>query len=175
MTADHHLFEFLTREEWRMCYALQFLNDWEEYADAFDIDRFATPGTEGRPESYEESFRRAIRFLALGHGFTFTSLQCLDSGEIYGEPIEERNLLYVNLLATGGSPDIPGCLRELLAKAPSSVTSEPIREAIEEIEQVVRHIEATAPKDVINERLKAREVALASWGVEVAAGGGIVH
>lgn len=157
-----------------MCYALQFLNDWEEYADAFSIDRFATPGTEGRPENYEESFRRAIRFLALEHGYEFSSLKCLDSGEIYGEPIEERNLLYVNLLATGGSPDIPGCLRELLAKAPASVNSEPIREAIEEVEKVARHIEKTTPRDVTEKRLKAREEALSSWGVDVI-GGGMVH
>jgi hypothetical protein len=176
--SDHHLFEFLTREEWRMCYAVQFLDDFEEYADAFDLDRFATPGEEGDPDTYEESFRRAIRFLALEHGFEFKALRPREDGSIYAEePIEARNRVYVSLLQTGGAPDIPGCLRELLERAPPSLSTDPIVEAIHEVETVAKDIERKAgeQRPEIEQEISRREQALASWGVVTGNGKGMIH
>ena len=176
--ADHHLFEFLTRKEWRVCYAVQFLDDFEEYADAYDLDRYATPGEEGAPDSYEESFRRAIRFLAIEHGYEFEAVKPQEDGSIYAEsPVETRNAMYAILLASGGSPDIPGCLRDLLAAAPPSLNTEPIREAIHEVESVrdemIRKSEEQRPE--IERELRQRDEALAAWGVTTGNGRGMIH
>lgn len=178
MPDPHHLFTFLTREEWRVCYAVQFLDDFEEYADAFDLDRFATPGAEGPAEHYEESFRRAIRFLALEHGFPFREVKVQETGEIYAEEVvEEGNLHYFNLLALGKAPDILGCLRELLDKAPASMNTEPVREAISEISRVRKDIERQAKErgKEMRQEIEAREKALFSWGVTTDHEEGMVH
>lgn len=176
--SEHHLFEFLTREEWRICYAVQFLNDFDEYADPFSLERFATPGLEGMADHYEESFRRAIRFLALEHGFEFKALRPQEDGSIYAdEPVETRNRVYINLLQTGGSPDIPGCIRELLENAPPSLATEPIVEALHEIESVKGDIERKLDEQrpEIEQEIFRREQALASWGVITGNGKGMIH
>lgn len=176
--SEHHLFEFLTREEWRICYAVQFLNDWDEYANPFSLERFATPGLEGVDEHYEESFRRAIRFLALEHGFKFKALHPQEDGAIYSEePVEPRNRVYINLLQSGGAPDIPGCLRELLENAPPSLATEAIVEAIHEIEGVKADVERKfdEQRPEIEQEISRRERVLASWGVVTGNGKGMIH
>lgn len=96
-----HLFEFLTRAEFQTCWAIVFVAGAEEYEGAFDLGDYVAPGA---PESLEERFRSAIRYLA-DNGWTFKGLS-LDGWEIVGHlpPIEPRNLAYFLLFKQGSMP-----------------------------------------------------------------------
>lgn len=95
------LFEFLTREEFQLCWALVFVENSEELEHELPLADYATPEA---PASLEEDFRRAIRYLA-DNGYHFRGLS-LDGWEIMGHlpPIEPRNLAYHLKFVSGSMP-----------------------------------------------------------------------
>lgn len=96
------LFEFLTREEFQLCWAVAFVNNDEEYQREFPLADYGTPGSDG--DTWDERFRRAIRYLA-DHGWCFKGLN-LDGWEIMGEmpPVQPKNLAYHIIFESGSMP-----------------------------------------------------------------------
>jgi hypothetical protein len=71
-----HLLVRLTKPEFHAVWTVQFLWDAEHYADAFPLERFASPGTPAWTDALGERFLRAVRFLALECGHEFHNLEC---------------------------------------------------------------------------------------------------
>lgn len=96
------LFEYLTREEFQLAYAVAFVGKSEDYGETFPLADYATPGASD--ETWEELFRRAIRWLA-DNGWSFKGLS-LDGWEIMGgnPPIQPKNLAYFVQFASGSMP-----------------------------------------------------------------------
>jgi len=125
-----HLFCFLTREEWKLCYAAAFIEHQgqSDYGGALGLDRYATPGLEGRTDDWSEEFRRAIRWLAMEHGFEFQTLRVGENGSITGRPTEPDgwsddvpraplwgNALFVFMLAQGQLPNPLDAIRHAIS------------------------------------------------------------
>lgn len=111
-----HLFEFLSRLEFKLCWAFAFIESQgrEDYGGALGLDRYATPGQEGQTDSWLEEVKRAIRWLAFEHGYEFGAVTPYENGSIVcsavlgsdGKPTvpEPANRLYVMMLAQGQLP-----------------------------------------------------------------------
>lgn len=103
-----HLFTHLTREEWKLCFALVFLEASDEFTESYPLAQFASPDSEGRSRDYIELFQRAIRYLALEHGYSFEGLRVYENGNVAPfSQVEPRNMAYRHLLASGDLPDLP--------------------------------------------------------------------
>jgi hypothetical protein len=112
-----HLFICLTREEFKLCFALAFIESQgrEDYGGAIGLDRFPTPGTKAQADSWEEEVRRAIRYLDDEHGFQFEGIQAGNNGSLQCHPIEEGNMVYVLQMKDGGLPNVLSALQQAIA------------------------------------------------------------
>jgi hypothetical protein len=112
-----HLFICLTREEFKLCFALAFIEHQgrEDYGGAIGLDRYATPGTEALADSWEEEVKRAIRYLTFDHGFVFEAIRAYENMSIQGHPIEEGNMVYVLQMKDGGLPNVLSALQQAIA------------------------------------------------------------
>lgn len=162
-----HLFQCLTKEEFQTCWALRATLGFESFDDAYPLDEFPTPGHPPEAETYEEQVRRAIRFLALDHGFAFEGLAVHEDGRIEGVPVEPRNLAYVQAIAVGHLPNpLHACdvaVRVLEERCPS-VSTAPLQQLRQEIDQAVEQAPPPDPESWA-EYERAREAGLRALGL----------
>jgi hypothetical protein len=164
------LFEFLSRAEWKMCFALIWVNDSLDYKGAYPLDSesYRTPGTpEGKAEFWEESFRRAIRYLSFEHGYEFEAVRPHRDGRIDGKyPITPENKLYAVTLADGGLPHLVSCLTEagyaLELRCPGFDT-EPLFAAAADIDLSLAQVKINPEQEALRERF--RESVFGSLGL----------
>jgi hypothetical protein len=144
--------EFLTRDELRLCFVIGFLENAQGFGGAYPTEKYASPGAEGRTSYWIELFRRAIRYLALDCGFTFTGLQVQRDGSILAKPVEPRNRVYQVLFDAGDIPDLEGALRDSIVFAEREITGfhvEPLREALAKVEADIKAL----PKGIDREKM----------------------
>jgi hypothetical protein len=117
------LFQYLTQAEWKLCFSIAFLEASDEFAGAYPLERYATPGFEGKSTNYGELFKRAIRFLAMAHDYRFVGMEVGDGGSIVGERlVQPENISYVAIL-NGGLPDVALALWTAIGMARREVKS----------------------------------------------------
>jgi hypothetical protein len=164
------LFEFLSRAEWKMCFALIWVSDSADYKGAYSLDSesYRTPGSPaGKAEFWEESFRRAIRYLSFEHGYEFEAVRPHRDGRIDGKrPITPENKLYAVTLADGGMPHLLSALRDaaahLNARCPQ-VDTEPLQAAAADIELSLQQVKINPEQEALRERF--RESVFGSLGL----------
>lgn len=143
-------FEFLTRDEVRLCFCLAFLENAQGFGGAYPTERFATPSIEGRTDSWIELFRRAIRYLALECDFEFQALDVRADGHILSAgAIEPRNVAYQALFDSGGMPDLEAALRDTIPMVEREIPGldpEPLRAALSKVSGDVKVAEQMDPK-----------------------------
>jgi hypothetical protein len=132
-----HLFACLTQREWKMLFAVAFVDQAGDYADCYHLSDFASSDRPGKADCWEELFFRAIRMLAKDHGYEFEAVRVLPSGGIGGhEAIAPANMLYYSLLASGQLPHvrmaIESAIEDLTARCPQ-FDLQPLREAREAV------------------------------------------
>lgn len=165
-----HIFECLTRPEWKLCYTLVSLLHFEGYKDSYPIDDYATPGLEGETSNVEELFRRAARFLALEVGMEFEGLHSFEaSGSFKGLPIERRNLVYLEPIRVGHVPsDLVHSARVAVAvaneKAPG-LDTRPIEEFLYEQANIVDRVVGQADPQETGEEIERSKEALKHLGI----------
>lgn len=178
MNLTQVLFQLLTREEWKCCWAVAFLADSEDYGDHIDLERFATPG--GRPEDAEtwlETFRRCVRWLA-DLGFRFEALDPKPDGRIdvlSDGPIEPANILFYAKLATGDAPDYVSALETALEVLPERCPGadlEVFRAALADLQNAVRRVPAP-DREIEQKGDDFADIALSTVGV--VRGNGRIH
>jgi hypothetical protein len=155
------LFEFLSRAEWKMCFALIWVSDSADYKGAYSLDSesYRTPGSPaGKAEFWEESFRRAIRYLSFEHGYEFEAVRPHRDGRIDGKrPITPENKLYAVTLADGGMPHLLNCLRDAAGefglKCPG-LAVEPLQAAAADIQQSLDQVKINPEQEALRERFR---------------------
>jgi hypothetical protein len=117
------LFQYLTQAEWKLCFSIAFLEASDEFAGAYPLGHYATPGLEGRATHYGELFKRAIRFLAMAHDYKFKGMEVGDGGSIVGRNlVQPENFSYVALL-NGSLPDLPLAIDTAISMAKREIPS----------------------------------------------------
>jgi len=174
--ANFHPFQCLLQDEWRLYFALAFLESTDLFAGSYDLGRFASPGCEGPTDDYIELLWRVCRFLAQEHGVLLGSLEVGPDGSITtAGPVCEGNAAYVTMLRQGGLPDLPLAFSAAIALAEERIPglpTEPLCAALAQVERdlaVSRRLRAEAEGDAgeraMRERGRLRDAALASVGI----------
>jgi hypothetical protein len=134
-----HLFEFLSFEEWKLCFSIAFLEASDLFEASYEIHRYPTPGQEGPTNDFTELFKRAIRFLSFEHGFRFDALEVHRDGRLTSSgPICPGNAAFFVLLKDKGLPNLPLAFSvaiELAQERATSLPLEPLREAKLQVDQ----------------------------------------
>lgn len=165
-----HLFQTLDQPEWKLVFSLAFLVE-EDFAD-YPIHRYATPGTEDIKDwSWEELFRRTIRYLALECGMQFDGLDVYRDGRIIaGGSICDGNVVYVRMLAQGSlPPSLELCFQTAVQVAEErglSLNLDPLNDAIEKVRRDCRWVDAHTNPEAVAETFGLRDAALAEIGVQ---------
>lgn len=169
-TPRPHLYQGLTREEFQLCWALRMTLAFEDFDDAYPLDAYATPGTEGSAETYDEQIKRAIRYLAIEHGFPFQGLRAFEDGriEVGVPPIQPENLVYARGIALGNFPHPIHAARtaiRLIEEHDMALSTDPLRQLIKELNQAVEMAPEPDPEEYAEyENLKTK--ALRAIGLE---------
>lgn len=173
---NFHPFEAITRREFKLSFAVSFIESTNALAGAFDLAPFATPGYEGRTDDYVELLYRAARFLWHEHGYRLGSLDVGPGGSITSAgPVEPGNAAYVALLRQGGLPELPLLFREAIAFAEEHIPSlptEPFRAALAQTERdraLAQRLLAEQP-EATEARRRLREQALGELGIMTVGG-----
>lgn len=172
---NHHLYCALTREEFQVVWAIRMTLGFESFDDAYPLDAYPSPGAPEFAETYEEQVRRAIRFLALEHGFAFQGLEVHDDGRIEGRMIEPRNAVYVRSIAlysatAGAAGAMPHPIRaaetaiRILEERCPRLSLDPLHQLIRELDAAVDEAPDPDPEEVAAIE-KIRNKALAAVGV----------
>lgn len=167
MTRRRHLFEYLTREEWKTLYALAFLDGTDHYGGAYPLRRYADPRAD---ETWEEGFYRGLKWLSLEHGVEFTGVAVSRDGEITvpGEPVCEQNLVYLDAfrLGVGANPisAMEVACRWLSRNAPD-VNLEPLKGCLADLREQRDAVEV--PGEVRDAVMAFRRKALRTIGIEM--------
>lgn len=168
MSPKPHLFQCLTRKELQLCWALRMTLGFESYEDAYPLADYRSPGTPTEADTYEEEVRRAIRFLALEHGYEFQGISAFDDGQLECRPIEPRNIVYVRAIALGHFPNpyraIDTAVALLEASCPK-VSVDPLLQLRRELRMAVDSL-PEPDLEALAEYENDRKGALAAIGVE---------
>src|SRR5512134_1720291 len=154
-----HLWTFMSREEFALCYGVTFVTRKLEYLDCYQIDRYPTPGEQGkRNGDVFELVKRAIRFLSFEHGMRFERLVALEGGEIgvpVGQPVEPLcppHNLYVSVVRAGGHLNVdfllPIAIRHARRVVPS-LPVQPMENALSEVEELLAARRAAIQPEVL--------------------------
>lgn len=170
-----HLYQCLTREEFKLCWALRMTLGFESFDDAYPLDSHPSPGAPDIADTYDEQMKRAIRFLALDHGFNFAGLTVHEDGSIHGGMIEPRNMTYVRNIAlyvrTGGELGVmphpisaaKTAIRILEEQCPA-LSTEPLHQLIRELELAIDEMPDPEP-EAEAEIAREKNAALATIGM----------
>jgi hypothetical protein len=171
MSDAPHPFCCVTRREWKLAYAISFIESTDALAGAFGLAPFASPGYEGRTDDYVELLYRVARFLHHEHGYDLGSLVVGQGGSIASAgPVEPGNAMYVAMLRQGSLPDLPLLFREAIAFAEENIPSlptEPFRAALAQTERdraVAARLLAEQP-EAMDARRRLRQEALGELGI----------
>lgn len=163
------IFTYLTREEWKTCFALAFLAD-TEYESTVNLRPYQV---EGKERTWESAIIAAVRFLALEHGFKFEGVGVREEDQeilaFQREPVCEGNRIYLDLLALGKLPNIPAAMRtaiRLLNERAPDFNTEPLREALADVEAARDTMLATTDSEELKHTERFIDHALAAIGVE---------
>ena len=169
-TSRPHLYQGLTQDEFRLCWALRMTLAFEDFDDAYPLDAYATPGSPDIAETYDEQMKRAIRFLAIEHGFPFQGLRAHEDGriEVGVPPVQPENIAYARGIAMGNFPHPIQAAKtaiRLIEEHGLSLSPDPLHQLIRELHQAVDLAPDPDPEEHAEiENLKAK--ALASIGLE---------
>lgn len=153
MKQPPHLFQCLTREEFKTCWAIAFTSRATGYENAYGLERYATPGLEGESADWLEIFKRVIRMLNLRWGYIFTGILPRDDGEIVGGLIEHRNSAFLWQFKSGAIPDPQSALTMALDDEQlkmCGINLEPLRMALDDINDSVRLMMAEHGQEAAN-------------------------
>lgn len=165
---EPHLFCFLTQPEWKLCFSLVFCVDFFD-EESYPLAQYSSPEHPG--DTWEELFRRAIRFLALEHNFEFRGVHVNREGIVVEHTVvQPENALYATQAKAG---QLPGNPRYALAEAVQmieqlpipSLDPEPLRACLAATEQQVQELRAKVDPDKMRKRYENDQKALASIGV----------
>lgn len=164
---DHHLFQYLTQEEWKLVFALAFLANSDTFEGCYDLKRYATPEAEC---TWEELFRRGIRFLALGHGFDFQGVRVHQGGEIsLVRRVQPENQIYAVNARAGRLPGNPlyalATAIEMAQQFLPDLDVSHMRAAMAQIEKDLAETRAQWKPEQIQQMYEERKTALESIGV----------
>lgn len=167
-----HLFVFLTREEFRLCWILAFMESFEEYRGTFPLERYATPGKEGKADDWGEEVRRAARYLHFECEYDFSDLDFYEDGRIIpkGPPVEPRNQAYLHMFMAGSIPDPERAATDSIAWARHNVPRldyEPIAQFCDDITKEKARVQAELNPEHQEEILHLRKRALDKIGIAV--------
>lgn len=145
-----HLVQFLTREEFKVVFAVSFLADSEDYGGFFELGAYATPGASDT--MWEETFRRVIRWLHFEHGFDFAGLMPRPDGRILADkPICIPNFHFWEMLKLGQLPDPVSAIRVALEVLPERCPGfdlEVLRGALADIEDAAARVRGPEPGEM---------------------------
>ncbi len=161
--APPHLFTFLTREEFKLCFAVAFVSYTDVFSDVYPIARYATPGHEPADHTWEELIKQAIRYLGLECGYRFQALTPYDDGRITAQvQIEPRNAAFQRIFEWGSLPDVEDALRvavRMQGDGLVKIPQEPLRDALAivrgHLETVRRQVNPEAMAEVVKMRRRA--------------------
>lgn len=170
MSDEPTLFEYLTQDEWKTCFALAFLADTAEYGPTVNLRPYHVLG--GYDDTWESSIIAAVRLLALEHGFDFEAVfvreEDMEILAVQREPLCPENRVYLHSLGVGKLPDIPLAMKtavRLLEERAPNFSTEPMREALAEIEDARRRVLQTTDGDELEQTRRFIDAALAQLGV----------
>lgn len=170
MTDEPTLFEYLTQDEWKTCFALAFLADTAEYGPTVNLRPYHVIG--GYDDTWESSIIAAVRFLALEHGFDFEAVFVREGDmeilSVQREPLCPENRAYLHALGLGKLPDIPLAMKtaiRLLEERAPSFSTEPLREAKAEIEETRQRVLQTTDGAELEQTRHFIDAALSTLGV----------
>lgn len=169
-TSRPHLYQGLTREEFQLCWALRMTLAFEDFDDAYPLDAYATPGTEGSAETYDEQMKRAIRFLAIEHGFPFRGLRAHEDGriEVGVPPVQPENIVYARGIALGNFPHPIQAAKtaiRMIEEHGLPLSIDPLHQLIRELNRAIELAPDPDPEEHAEyENLKSK--ALAAIGLE---------
>lgn len=164
------LFTYLTRDEWKTCFALAFLAETAEYGATVNLQPYHVPGKE---TTWESAFIAVVRWLALEHGVEFEAVWVREEDQeilaFQREPMCEGNRIYLELLALGKLPNIPmafkTAIKTLNERAPDFDT-EPLREALASVEEARATMLATTDPKELERTGRFLDKVLATIGVQ---------
>lgn len=172
---SYHLFQHLAQEEWKLVFALAFLESTDTWAGSYDLDRFSIDPPLSAPGHLAEDFwlslfTRAIRFLALGHKFEFEGLRATENGEIVlTRPVQLENIIYVNNMRANRMPGNPQYALltaiEVAGRRLPELDLAPMRAALRQIDEDLATVRANRNAQALHEEYKTREAALRTIGV----------
>lgn len=160
-----HLFVCMTREEFKLIFAVAFIASADMFEGAYDTERYASEGAMG--DNWIELFKRAIRYLVYDCGAEFQGLEPVDDGAIYVEPVEERNEAYVYLLGMGKLPNVEDAMRVALEMTPHrapKLDTEPLREALATIARQKESLRKQMNPEAVRAVMELRNRTLAGSG-----------
>lgn len=163
-----HLFVYLTQEEFKLAYAVSFVAFSDFFAGAYPLAEYSSPEHDG--DTWEELFRRSIRYLAMVHGVGFNGVHVNREGVLVEHTVvEPRNSMYVTALLSGRLPADPRyAIQSALSTAQRNIPSldlDPLRGCLEKIEEQVRTQRAASDPEAMKKRYDHDKEALASIGV----------
>lgn len=163
-----HLFVCMTREEFKLIFAVAFIASADLFEGAYDIERYATEG--GMSDDWVELFKRAIRYLVYDCGAEFPGLEPVDDGAIYVQPIEPRNEAYIYLMGGGRLPDVEDAMRVALELAPHrapKLDTEPLQEALVTIARQKESLRKQMNPEAVRAIMELRNRTLAGSGEDI--------
>lgn len=162
------IFEYLTQEEWKTCFALVFAAD-TEFGEDINLSEYHAEGFE---DTWESGIMAAVRFLALEHDFPFTVLRVREEDREFEcsqtHPICPQNRLYLHSLGLGKLPDVPLALTtaiKVLHERAPGFNTEALEHLRAEVEEHVRQVVAHTDIEELDRAEKVIDGALASVGV----------
>lgn len=162
--APPHLFTFLTREEFKLCFAVAFVSYTDVFSDAYPLARYSTPGHEPADHTWEELIKQAIRYLGLECGYQFQALVPHDDGRITAQvQIEPRNAAFQRLFEWGSLPDVEDALRvaiRLQEVGLPALDPEPLRAALATVRGHLETVRRQVNPDALAEIVRIRRRAL---------------
>lgn len=169
----------LTREELLTCWALAYTSMFEDYEDAYPLDRYASIGLEGTTNAFGEHLRRAVRYLHFEHGLDFEGLEVQIGGNIeMASEVEPRNAIFLlramknrmNGVEHAAMPIHPVAALEValswLPERAPGMDLGPLREALHETERSVEEWKNTMTPEQYEVEEEALDASLKIWGVE---------
>ena len=174
-TALEHTLVRLTREEFQVVYAIQWLEEFEEYRGEVPLEAFRTVGMEKHIDPttgalpYVEHLWRAIRFLHHRCHYQFEGLDVKDDLRIIAKPaVELRNILYDQGLALNAI-DIRQALKTLIRWVESGKISnlnpDLFRQVLDEVDWSVQQAQLDINPEQMEKIEQLYDALLAKVGV----------
>jgi len=174
----------LTKDEFRLLFALDFLHESEEYREVVHTHTRETPGVP--PDDlgnypWVEKLLRAARWLALDHGFKFKHIEFTEEGA-FGDPEYcDESMVQYEIALAGQCVDFEGALIGAIRCADAAdidtLPMEALRDALAGVRSSIGEVERKAAErpDLMKQYDDARDKELAKINVIRSQKGGVVN